>query len=306
MNMHTTPQTQRLSAVLAQVATVATVKTTALGLNRTDKTASAESELYHGALRGIARTSVSRLAGAEQRVKDIRATQNEARQALADSTTAWGDRRLLANVNIERFLRRYSTAKAEHDNLVDALVNDAPRLIAEAKANLGSFDIEPPTVEEIAAAFSLDFTMEQIPDSDSYQASGMDKAIEEELKRRFEANIQSAYQQAQNDALTRLQKPLVNIVERMGKYNDREADGAKGLPVGTGGYFRDTIMTNLHEIAEVFQSFNLTNDPGLNKIAEQLDAFENIEANDLRNSKELRDDTAKRAQAILDQLGGWL
>ena len=306
MNMHNPPQQQRLSAILSQVATVAVIKTTALGLSRTDKQASAESERDHNALRGSAKVSVSRLAGAENRVKDIRAVQNEARAALTDNTTAWGDRRLLANVNIGKFLQRYQAAKAEHDAMVEAMVRDAPVLIAAAQHNLGSFDVDVPTIDEIAQAFSLDFTMEQIPDSESYSAQGMDAQVEAELKRRFEANIASAYQQAQNDALLRLQKPLANLVERMNAYNKREEDSAKGIDVGREGYFRDTLMTNLHDIAEVFQSFNLTNDPGLNKIAEQLDAFENIEAEDLRKSKDLRDDTAKRAQAILSTLGDWL
>src|SRR5688572_33416357 len=118
MNMQTPVQAapqQRLSAILSQVATVAVIRTTALGLSRTDKQASAESERDHNALRGSAKVSVSRLAGAEGRVKDIRAVQNAARAALADNTTAWGDRRLLANANIEKFLRRYRAAKTEHD-----------------------------------------------------------------------------------------------------------------------------------------------------------------------------------------------
>ena len=190
MNMQAQPQ-QRLSAILSQVATVAVVRTSALGMTRTDKNASAESERDHGALRGSAKVGVSRLAGAEQRVKDIRSVQNEAREALTDNTTAWGDRRLLANVNIERFIQRYSVSKREHDKLVQALVDDAPRLIANARQNLGSFQIEPPTEEEIANAFSLEFTLEQIPDSETYAAKGMDVQVEAELKRQGIKHIKS-------------------------------------------------------------------------------------------------------------------
>lgn len=296
----------RLSALLSQVAVVAVIKTTALGLNRTDKSASAESERSHNALRGVAKVQVSRLAGAEGRVKEIRDEQNAAREALADFTTAWGDRRLLANTNIEKFMRRYMVAKQKHDELVAKLVADAPALIATAQRNIGSYDIEPPELEEIKNAFSLDFVLEQIPDSESYSGKGMDKAVEDELKRRFESTIAGAYQQAQNDALQRLQKPLVAIVERMAAYNKREEDLAKGIEVGREGYFRDTIISNLHDIAEVFESFNLTGDPALQKIAEQLDAFDGIEAEDLRKNKSLRDDTTKRAQAILESLGDWV
>lgn len=305
MNAHTPPN-QRLSAILSQVATVAAIRTTALGLSRADKNAASESEAQHNSARGIARVSVSRLAGAEDRVKELKAVQNEARAAMIDNTTAWGDRRLLANTNIERFMRRFMVSKAEFDKLNAALIADAPRLIEAANRNIGSFDIEPPTVEEIAGAFSLDFTLEQIPDSASFTGAGMDKAVEEELKRRFEANIEAAYQQAQNDALLRLQKPLAALVERMTAYNKREEELAKGIDVGREGYFRDTIIKNISDIAEVFDSFNLTGDPSLKAISDKLAAFEGIEAEDLRKSKSLRDDTARRAQEILATLGDWL
>ena len=308
MNMHTPPQQQRLSAILSQVATVAAIRTTSLGLSRQDKSASTELDQTHAAQGGTYNASAKRLTreGVEK-VKALNAKANDARMCLNTNTTAWGDRRLLANVNIQRFLGEFSTHKSEYDRMLEQLIYDAPRLIAESEINLRNVvGVEPPTLEEIENAFSLEFTMEQIPDSSSFSAPGMDKAVEDELKRRFEANIEAAYHQAQNDALLRLQKPLANLVERMNAYNKREEDTAKGIDVGREGYFRDTLMTNLHDIAEVFATFNLTGDPGLNKIAEQLDAFENIEAADLRKSKALRDDTAKRAQAILDNLGGWL
>ena len=89
-------------------------------------------------------------------------------------------------------------------------------------------------------------------------------------------------------------------------YDKRDEELAKGIDVGREGYFRDSIITNITEIAAVFDSFNLTGDPSLKKIAAALEAFEGIEAKDLRGSKSLRDDTAKRAKAILEELGDWL
>ena len=312
MNMNVNPNAQaaapqRLSALLSQVAVIVSVSTSSLGMRRIDKEASSQSDRAHNAKEGAGKTSVSRLAGAEDRIKEI----NQAKTACVDVvkkwTSKWGDKGdMLPNVNIQNMLQEFGPAKAEYDRLVASFVADSPRLIANAELNKGTYNVDPPTVEECASAFSLTLEMEQIPDSQTFAAKGMDKQIEEELKRRFEASIASAYQQAQTDALIRLQKPLAAIVERMTAYDQREADVAKGLPVGCDGYFRDTLMTNLHEIAEVFGSFNLTDDPGLAKIAEMLDAFENIDAKDLRNSKELRSDTAKRAAEILATLGDWL
>ena len=127
--------------------------------------------------------------------------------------------------------------------------------------------------------------MEQVPDSAHFKATGLDAQMEQLLKDRFEANIASAYQQAQQDALNRVARPLQTLIERMSAYDKREEDKAKGLSVTREGYFRDSIITNITEIAAVFGSFNLTGDPAMKRIEDALSAFEGIEADDLRSSR---------------------
>lgn len=299
-------QPQSMSALLAQVATVVTVSATSLGMSRKDKQAGALAERDHNARQGIAKVSVSRLAGGEDRIKAIKAQVNAARETVVANTCSWGDRRLLANVNIERLLKSWSPIKMEHDRLVAELIADAPRLIAEAERNLGTFDIDTPTVEEISDAFSLEFTMEAIPDASKFQSNILDKQVEAELKRRFEADIAAAYQQAQQDALQRLAAPLQNLVERMQKYQEREDRKARGIDPGKEGYFRDSVIDNVNAIAEVFASFNLARDPALDRLAQQLDIFRGVDAEALRSSGDLRKATAEKAKEILASLGDWI
>ena len=99
-------------------------------------------------------------------------------------------REFLANDQMQAFLGIWAKAKAEHTALVDSFVADAATLIAEANQNLGTFNIAPPTEEEIRNAFSLEFEMSQIPDTSTFKTSGFDAAVEAELKRRFEASIE--------------------------------------------------------------------------------------------------------------------
>lgn len=312
MNDMTNPQTmvpsapQKISSLLATVATVASVTTSCLGLGRQDKKAGEESARAHNAKVGISRVTVSRLAGAEDRVKEIKDCQTEGGNILKRKTSAWGERRLLPNVNIQIFLEEWSANKNEHDRLVKAFIADAPQLIEKAGQDKGTFEIKLPTVEEIEKAFALDFVMEQVPDAAKFTSTTLDKQIEQALRDRFEADIAASYQQAQKDAITRLATPLANLVDRMEKYEKREEDKDKGLDVGREGYFRDTIISNITEVGNVFASFNLTGDPVLAKVAAMVQGFDGIEAKDLRNNKGLRDNTAERAKLILAQLGDWL
>jgi len=304
LNNPNQPQ-QSISSLLAQVATTIQVSSTALGMSRKDKTASAVADRDHNAKAGVSSVNVSRLAGAEDQIKAIRQQVTAARQVAIENTTAWGERMLLANVNIERFLKQWMPVKTAHDQMVKELEDDAPRLIERARQNLGSFAVEPPTEEEIRGAFTLDFKMEAIPDASKFTSNIVNKQVEAELQRRFEADIAAAYQRAQQDALQRLAAPLQQMVERMSAYDDRERDKANGIDV-KGGYFRDSLVENVKTIAEVFGSFNLTGDPAIARLASELDIFTRLDAQALRDSKPERDATAKKAKEILASLGDWI
>jgi hypothetical protein len=298
----------KISTLLSQVATVVSVKTSALGMRQVDKEASRASDRAHNAMNGAAKVNVSRLAGAEDRVKEIISIQSDARAWAIDATTAWGDRRLLPNALLEYFMKGWGEAKSAFEEKVNAFVYDAPDLIARAENNKGTFNVSIPTVEEIRDAFKLEFQLEPVPDVSKYSSNIMDKALEAQMKERFEANIAAAYTEAQTDAVQRLAKPLQNLVERMTAYDQRELDKDKGMDVGRAGYFRDSVITNIQEIADVFGSWNLTGDPVIQKFDDALSAFGGIEAEDLRNNKDLRADVSKRAADILEQIkaGGYL
>ena len=254
MTMHNQP-TISISAALAQVATIVSVKATSLGMTRTDKQASRESDRAHNALTGTSKVVVSRLTGSgEQRVKAINQITNQLSADLRYMTTTWNDeQRLLINNRMQEFLGIWGKAKGEHTTLVDSFVADASTLIAEASNNLGSFNITPPTEEEIREAFSLEFSMMPIADTSTFKTSGLDAQMEAEMKRRIEDSIAAAYNGAVTDAMKKVAAPLSNLVDRMEKYSKRENDKAKGLTVTKEGTFKDTVTTNVDEMAAVFQ-----------------------------------------------------
>ncbi len=199
---------QRISAVLAQVATVISLSSSSLGLMRLDKRASVRSDAAHNAKQGTGKTSASRMAGAEDRVKQINEVAAEARAILNGITTEYDGDRLLANSLMHQWLASWRPLKTKYQALVAAFVADAPALIAEAELNKGGYDVETPTLEEIEKAFNLDFVMKQIPDSSTYAGAGMTAEINAEMQRRFEAATAAAYQNATKDALQRVAEPL--------------------------------------------------------------------------------------------------
>src|SRR5262245_27225716 len=283
----------RLGSLISQVAVVGQVNASALGMTKLDRDASRDSDSSHNALEGTAKVNVIRLPGAEAPVNAIKAKQREGRQCMIHYTTQWGtDRRLMPNVNINPFIEAFELIRAEHDLLVREFVDDAPRYIAKAQANLGDYNVNPPSIDEIKKAFSLDYDLHPVPQSASYGDSTLNKELQKQLAERYEDDLKTAYAKAQKDALVRVWEPLSALVDRMEAYDEREENKADGEKVGKHGTFKSTIITNITDMAQVFRSFNLTGDAFFDAVADKLDAFEGIEHASLTKNAELRKQTA--------------
>lgn len=301
MNMMTTNK-PRLSAMLGQVATIAKVSSSSLGLRRLDKQASKESDRAHNAIAGAGKTTVSRLAGAEHRIQEINDIANAVSAGLDAMTTKWGGfGRLLPNSALQDWLKFYTPLKRQYDEKVAQLIEDAPDLIALAEVNKGTYNVKLPTLDEFKKAFSLSYDMIQIPDPDSFTATGVNAAMETEMRRHFEAGIEAAYNTAQQDAIKRVAEPVAHLVERLAVFDKTEDEKARGK-VSSSARLYETTITNVQDIAKTFRSFNLTNDPLLNSVADKLDAFEGVDIEDVKKSESLRKDLTKRADAILADL----
>ena len=292
----------KLSTMLSQVATIVTVSKTSLGLKRQDKRASKESDMNHNAEIGAATTSVNRFKGpGAERVKQINTIGEELKQEVYARSTDWNGQRLVSNVMLQEVLGIVQRKKAEFSEHVDALVRDAPELIRIAESKLGTYEVAPPTEDEIRDAFSIDFEVSQIADSDSFSASNLGPVLEAEMRRRFEAGIEAAYNNATSDALQRVAEPLGKLVQRMGEYSRQQDEQARGVTSQGGRLYASTIG-NVQQIAAVFRSFNMTGDPLMNAVADKLDEFMAIDIEDLKTDQHLRDDVSAKAAAILADL----
>jgi hypothetical protein len=298
--------TDILSDALRNVAMIAEVDTSALGLTRTDKNASKKSEADHHAMSGTARVVVQRFAGVDDLPKKIMDYQKAAHDLLKSKSTAWGSgkRRLLPNANAQDFIQGYAQIEVEYDKAVKEFVDNADAIIAQAKANQGDFQIDIPTKEEIEKAYALRYTLEPVPDGAQFKGS---EAVVADLRQHFEERIKASYIEAQQDALQRLADPLKKMIERMEAFEQRERDLANGkTDVGKNGIFRDTIISNIQDIASVFGSFNLTNDPKLAEIASKIALFEKVTADTMRNRPDIRGAAVKHAKSIIEELDDML
>jgi hypothetical protein len=303
--MTTQTNTRPLSKIIGEMAVIASVHASTPGMTRLDRQASIKSDRAHGAKEGVSKTNVSRMPGAEVPLEAIKVIDRQGRKLLLSMTTQWGlDRRLLPNIFIGDFGGKFEDLRRERDVLVRAFLADAKLYLAQAKTNLGSYSVQPPTLDELKASFSFGFDLSPVPDVDAYSTA--DKELEKAMKAQFADDVAASFRDAQTDLMQRLAEPLENLIDRMQEYDKREAKKEKGEEVGKEGTFKKTVVTNITDMAKLVRHFNFTNDPKIEEIAAKLDVFTQVDHEVLTKRGDVRKAVAARAAEIRSSLGAWV
>lgn len=298
-----TTQPNPVLEALKHTTTLACVTTRALGLNRKDSAASEKVNIDNGAISKAASVSVNRLAGADAFHKDITAIQSKACTLLKQMSQPFGEEdkwRLLPNAQFENFIRAMGPIKNDYDRALAQLAENAPDIIEKAKANVGNFEIKVPTVDEMLGAYEMRADFRPIPDGANFR--GLDDNTINKLRQRHDARLEEAVHIAEKDTLERFVDPLQRFVERMKAYDEREANPDTKSKVGI---FRDSVVTNIKDLHAVLDSFNITGNPKITQLGNDLADLVNVKPDTLRESVSVRTAQTARAQEVIDNLKTW-
>jgi hypothetical protein len=298
--------TNPIVEALRSTTTRARVTSSALGLSRTDKQATKDVTASSGAVSGAARVVVSRLAGADEHHKAIVAAQANARKVLFSMSMPYGDEegwRILPNANFERFVREFGQAKRAYQAAYDQLAANADEVLEAVRTNKGTLSIDVPTKDELLAAYSLDFSLEDYPVGNF---TGLPDAVATKLSSRMQTRMEQAVEQAALDTLSRFVGPLEHFVDRMKAFSKREQEIANGAEPTKHGIFRDTVVTNIKHLYDVLGAFNIAGDERLLDLKNSLASLAEVDPDTLRDNIQVRDAGVDRASQVLANLNSWL
>lgn len=294
---------------LKATTTLACVTSRALGLTRIDRNASEKVNVDNGAISKAASVNVNRLAGADAYHKEIVSIQHKASTLLKQMSQPFGEEdkwRLLPNAQFEKFVQAMAPIKQEYDRALARLAENAPDIIEKARANVGNFDIKVPSVEEMLGAYELRADFRPIPDGANFR--GLDENTVNKLRARHDAQLEAAVHIAERNTLERFVEPLQRFVERMAAYDEREAKIAAGESEKDvkGGIFRDSVVTNIKDLHDVLEGFNITGNPRLTQLGNDLADLVNVKPKTLRESASVRTAKTERAREVAANLQSWL
>jgi hypothetical protein len=250
-----------------------------------DRSVSSEVDRNHGAKDG---GRYNKLLIRKEALDPIAKVEGAARQYLYKMTLAWGDNgeRLLPAALFMEFSQTMQQFRAEFDARVRDFVQEYPTLVQEARHRLGTLYDPQDYPSSIRDKFAFPPpAVTPVPSANDFRVN-----LNKEYVEQIRVDIQTAMEARQKDSLKQCWQRMHGVVSKMS-----ERLGNEKSPI------YDSLIENARELIQILPALNLSNDPELNRIAEELDGIL-VPPDRLRQDKRLRADTAARADEILKRL----
>ena len=260
--------------------------------NRQDKEASRQIERQKNAQGKVGRY-----------VKDLIVSDNlelynrmagAARRIHNEFTLPWLDdgSRLLPGEVFFEYRDNINYLRGEAMKAAEAFFEEYPYAKQRAAKRLGDLynEADYPNVEKLRNKFGFDLAFLPIPSADDWRVD-----IGEAEKARIQEDVEQRMKQAEHEAMQDLWNRLFTAVNHM---HERLAD--------ENNIFRDSMVENLEELADLLPKMNVADDPELDNMTQEVRAkLLGQNPDTLRHDKHVRSQTASEAEDIVRRMRGF-
>ncbi len=220
-----------------------------------------------------------------------------------------GGTRMIASTRFMEYSQRIEQAIQTFNTAVDAFLADYDAMIPRQAERLGNlFDpADYPTRDEMAGKFAVSVDYLPVPTGDDFRCQLADDQLDE-VRASTQRMVESAMARAAKDPIKRLHKALSTMVATLAK-SDK--------------IFRDSLITNVRELAAMIPALNIANDPKLDELTDEIQQeLASIDPSELRDptwrqgghagfersqaAQAKRSEAKEKAQGILAKLDGLL
>jgi hypothetical protein len=253
-----------------------------------------------GANTDAARVNKYLLASADTQLRDIQKIARRARDILNDNSLPWDDagNRLVANGTSFKLLAQLYEVENEFAAAVDAFCIAYPQLRDLARKALGDMasDEDYPPVEVVRDKFAIRSSLTPLPAGFSDVRVGLSPEEQDALRRHYEAEAATRFEEAMISAWTRLRDNVARYVDRL----QVDADGKPRV-------FTASMVTQLRDTMALLGELNVFDNPALGRLKFQIEeALCKHDPEALRTSTSLAASTQASAASILQQLNAML
>lgn len=237
-------------------------------------------------------------------LKKITKVTTAARTSHNTLTLPWDDNgsRIITTETYQHYTKVMRDYRIAMQNAVNEFLDGYDDLVKQAKEDLGDLFNEGdyPDKSTISSKFYFDVEPKPVPTGTDFRAKVSNaeaKAIAKDIEQRTQARLDAAMKDIWQRIATvteRMAKKLEEYTPRVGLHDSE-------------GVFRDSLVTNIRELAELLPSLNVTGDPELKKIQKDLlDSLCAYEPKELREDAKARAKTAKKVKEIFSKVSAYM
>ena len=250
----------------------------------------------HAQDKGAARVNKHLLAGRSE-LEVITKFVTETRASVYDNTLPWSDSgiRLLPSAKFMEFNAKLQQAEDKFYGLVTEFVTVYPSLITAQAMALGNMfnRNDYPHPSDIEHRFRFNVNYMPVPSSGDFRVD-IGNDAQEELRKKLSALADERVEHAMKDIKTRLLEHLKRMSDRLTiDYIQGEAKPR---------VFHDSLLNGAHDLCEMVDSLNVTNDVQLIDARRALlSAIGNVDVKDLRKDIGARTEVKTQVDDILSK-----
>lgn len=208
--------------------------------------------------------------------------------------------RILRSEAYEEWTKEIRWATNEFDQAADALAASFSSVQLQAKDFLGNMyrESDYPTPEFIRSKYYVKTEVMPVPEAGDFRAKLGNREVAI-LIRDLETRTRERAIEASRTIYEKISKVAEHMQERLTAYTPGLGPYTDTV---TTGRFKDTLVSNVKELAELIPVLNIGDDPELTRLSERMLAdLCQYKADDLRSDPVARKKTAKAAKAIFDK-----
>lgn len=219
-------------------------------------------------------------------------------------TLPWDDNgeRILSAMGYVQYTTQMRLQREAVEAAANEFATNMDEYIVEAKVRLGTmFDqADYPEADDIRKKFYVDVEIKPVPEAGDFRTELSEKtvkAIVADIERRSNERLEAAI----NDVFQRIATLTSHMVERLRVFTPAQgSERAQNI-------FKDSLVYNIKELADLLPSLNITNDGRIEKLRLQLlDDLTEHSPDLLRADERLRQRTADKAEKIYEKVKQYL
>lgn len=236
-------------------------------------------------------------------LKPIMEIGTAARTRFYNITLPWLDSgsRIMTVHTLPEFQNEFREKREAFESARDHLLANYDDYKTQGERMLGDMfrPDDYPTAEDIRHRFSFKADYGPIPDADDFRAD-VPQSFVDEIKADLDRRSNDALRNAVNDIWQRVADCTQSMADKLTAYRPTDGD------VKSAGIFRDSLVSNIADLAALLPSLNLTDDPRIATMARELADLADTTAGALRGDAGKREDKAAQAAAIASAVGAFM